>query len=162
MTIDSDDFQSGGMSGVEEMVKLYIGAVRSMIDAIPADLGQGEPASGSRQEILMLLAKAQVAWLTSGLRYWKHIAEIVGKSGMGLVELASQTPPGDTDDETKRTMQQLVLIDKARACLREVGEVSLSEAEALRRELMKIEEELRASQDPGPGPQGKRYWRGKT
>ena len=162
MTTGDKDFLSGDVSGMEEMVKLYVGAIRSVLDAIPADLGQGDPAPGTRQEILMLLAKAQIAWLTSGLRYWKHIAEIVGKSGLGLLDLATQNPPKDADDDTKRAMQQLVLIDKARACLREIGEASMSEAEALRRELTKIEKDLRATQDPGPGPKGKRMHRGKT
>ena len=110
---------------------------------------------------MLLLAKAQVTWLTSGLRYWKQIAEIVGKSGLGLVDLATQTNDIDPKDENARTMRQLVLIDKARACLREVGEASLSEAETLRRELHKIEQELRDTQNPGPGPQGKRTWRAK-
>ena len=110
---------------------------------------------------MMLLAKAQVAWLTSGLRYWKHIAEIVGKSGLGLVDLATKATDADANDENARTMRQLVLIDKARACLREVGEASMSEAEALRRELMKIEAELRETQSPGQGPEGMRTWRMK-
>ena len=155
------EFLSDEVAGVEELVGLYVNALRSMIDAIPADLATGEPGMGSREEIMMLLAKAQVAWLTSGLRYWKHIAEIVGKSGLGLLELATQAKDLQGDPETTRTMQQLVLIDKARACLREVGEVSMSEAEALRRELQKIEAELRATMDPGPGPEGRRGHRVK-
>lgn len=157
------DFLSDDVAGVEELVGLYVNAIRSMIDALPGDLGLGEPEMGSRQEIMLLLAKAQVAWLTSGLRYWKHIAEILGKKGLGLVELAAQAKAADgADKEKSRTVQQLVLIDKARACLREVGEASLSEAETLKRELMKIEEELRATQDRGPGPKGKRQHRTKN
>lgn len=143
------------------MVNLYMGAVRSMIEAIPASGVSGEPKTGSREEIMMLLAKAQVAWLTSGLRYWKHIAEIVGKSGLGLVDLATKANAMETNDDNARTMRQLVLIDKARACLRDVGEASIGEAETLRRELMKIEAQLRETQDPGPGPQGQRTWRMK-
>ena len=156
MKSGENGFLFDDIGGVEELVGLYANAVRTMIDAIPADLGTDEPSMGSREEIMMLLAKAQVAWLTSGLRYWKQIGEIVGKSGLGLMEVAAKTRETDGDPETKRTMQQLVLVDKARACLREVGEVSLSEAEALRRELQKIEAELRATIDPGPAPEGRR------
>ena len=161
MATGDKEFGSGEAAGIEDMVNLYMGAVRSMIDALPAGGTSGEPPTGSREEIMMLLAKAQVAWLTSGLRYWKHIAEIVGKSGLGLVDLATKATDADANDENARTMRQLVLIDKARACLREVGEASMSEAETLRRELMKIEAELRETQSPGQGPEGKRTWRMK-
>ena len=161
MATGDKEFGSGEAAGIEDMVNLYMGAVRAMIDALPAGGTSGEPPTGSREEIMMLLAKAQVAWLTSGLRYWKHIAEIVGKSGLGLVDLATKATDADANDENARTMRQLVLIDKARACLREVGEASMSEAEALRRELMKIEAELRETQSPGQGPEGMRTWRMK-
>lgn len=161
MTQDGKDFLSGDAKGIEDLVTLYIGAIRAMIDAIPTDLVAGGPRMGSRQEILLLLAKAQVAWLTSGLRYWRQIAEIVGRSGLGLIDVASKSSGVSADEETARTMRQLVLIDRARACLREVGEASMSEAETLRRELLKIEQELRATQGPDQGPQGKRTWRAK-
>ena len=160
---DDDKPEKPAPDDLESLVELYLNAMRLMIDALPAaaSLSPGAPRMGSEREILMLLARAQSVWLTSGLRYWKQMAEILASHGIGLADLIREPAGEDDGGADLQTMRRLKLLDEARACLREISDASMSEAEALRAQLMKIETDLRATQDQEPAPLGKRHGRWK-
>lgn len=150
--------------GMERLVGECLDAIRLAVDALSALRGGGDQrAPGSEGEILLLLARAQAAWLTGGLRYWREIADILARGGEDLADAALKeaAAPGDGDDEAERARRRMILLDKARASLREIGEVSVSEAEALRARLLEIEGELRETVDGGPETEPRRRARPK-
>ncbi|MGM0584854.1 MAG: hypothetical protein ACQEUZ_09385 [Pseudomonadota bacterium] len=151
--------------GTERLVADYLDAIRLAVDALSALRGAGDQrAPGSEGEILLLLARAQAAWLTGGLRYWREIADILARGGEDLADAAlkdAAAPDDGDDDEAERARRRMVLLDKARASLREIGEVSVSEAEALRARLLEIESELREMVDGGPETEPRRRARPK-
>jgi hypothetical protein len=151
----------GEIGDMNELVALYVDTVQAWIDALPQHRDESEPTPGSNREIMLLLARAQAAWLTSGLRYGQQVSALMADRGMDLAGLTSlvREPPADaTPDETRR---QIELIDKARDFLTQVADASLTEAETLRIQLLKIERELRALQAGGSDPDPKRNVRTK-
>lgn len=151
----------GEISSMNELVKLYVDTLQAWTDALPQSRAGSEPAPGSSREILLLLARAQAEWLTSGLRYGRQISGLMAERGFDLAGLAAVAKPMADETPSEQTLRQLVLIDKARGFLQQVAEASLSEAEALRTQLLKIEDELRELQDSGPETDPKRNVRAK-
>jgi hypothetical protein len=135
----------GDPASIDDMASMYLSAVKSIL----ASLKEAEKNSdGSASDIMYVLAQAQTRWLTTALRYWTQIATIVTTQGTDAVN-AIKPGEGGPSEEAKR----LILLDKARATLREISDLSLSEAKMLQRDLMSIEEELRSL--VGPEPEGK-------
>ncbi len=147
----------GEIGNMDDLVGLYVDTLQAWIDILPQRRDDADPTPGSQQEILLLLARAQAAWLTSGLRYGRQISELMSASGMDLAGMAALKGGGTSD----QTLQQLALIDKARSFLVQVADASLSEAEALRSQLLEIEAALRDVQDSGPEEDPRRNVRTK-
>ena len=151
----------GEIGNMNELVTLYVDTLRTWIDALPQKQDDAEPLPGSSREILLLLARAQAVWLTSGLRYGRQISELMAQQGLDFAGLSALGLPDENGNTTDVTMRQLALIDKARRFLQQVADASLSEAEALRKELLRIEAELRELQTGGPEAAPKRNVRAK-
>lgn len=129
----------GDPESIDDLAKMYMSAVSTIL----ASLKDYEEKSGARgADVLYVLAQAQTRWLTGALRYWTQIASIVGNQGVNAVEALQPDPNGPSDDA-----KRLILLDKARAALREISDLSLSEAKLLQRDLMTIEKDLRAAFD---------------
>ena len=108
------------------------------------------PDDGPAESMMELMARAQVAWLGAGVRYWGEMAELFGRRGVRIADF-TRLSESDLDERDK-----LRLLDEARGYLREVGEISVREAEALREDLEKIEAELRRTQARPPRKSPKR------
>lgn len=99
------------------------------------DSGRGDTS------MLELMAKAQVAWLSSGARYFGELTELFGRRGASMTDLVRMADGGLSDTE------KLQLLDEARGYLREVGDISLREAQALKNDLLELEAALRKTQE---------------
>ncbi len=120
---------------IDDMASMYLFAVKSILASLKE---QEENFDAHGADIMYVLAQAQARWLTSALRYWTQIANIVGTQGAAAVEVIKPSPDGPSDEA-----RRLILLDKARGTLREISDLSLSEAKLLQRELMEIEAEMR-------------------
>lgn len=142
-------------SSVDDMVSMYLSAIKSVLTSLKEYEDKGA-ASGS--DIMYLLAQAQAKWLSSALRYWQQVATIIATQGTDAVDAIKPDQPGaEMSDEARR----LLLLDKARAALRDISDLSITEAKLLRRDLMEIEAELRTFAGPErDGPH--RYARAKS
>lgn len=123
---------------MEDMTAMYLSAVKGVLDSL-AEYENNKSSS----DIMYLLAQAQARWLTSALRYWQQIAVIIGTHGVDAVEKIKPTTDGASQDA-----RRVMMLDKARAALREVSDLSLREAKTLQRDLMEIEAELRECMAP--------------
>ncbi len=122
-------------SSIDDMAAMYLSALKDVLASLK------DHETGGRRfqsDVMYLLAQAQARWLTSALRYWQQVAAIIGTQGVDAIEAIVPEPKGQSLEA-----QQLVLLDKARAILREISELSMSEAKLLQRDLMDIEAELR-------------------
>ncbi len=157
----ADTPEFGEIGNIDDLVELYVDTLQSWIDVLPQSLGDAEPAPGSNREILLLLARAQAEWLTSGLRYGRQVRDLMAAGGFDMAGLAAAAKAMAEDGPADLTLRQLALIDKARGFLRQVAEASLSEAEALRSQLLEIEAELRELQGGAPEGAARRNVRAK-
>ncbi len=138
----------------EDLASVYLSAVSSVLSSLK---DYEENNSGFASDVMYVLAQAQVRWLTSAMRYWTQIATIVSTQGSDAINALQ--PSGS---EMSVEAQRLVVLDKARAALREISDMSLSEAKLLQQDLMKIEADLRdtlgssASDRDGPHRYAKR------
>ncbi|MEO1000623.1 MAG: hypothetical protein AAFW69_08500 [Pseudomonadota bacterium] len=159
----SDDWDAGddgraGMgkaAGLEELIGLYISTLQGLIATLPAsEEGFEEERAlwGDEKRIMFLLAKAQAVWLTSGLRYWRQVADIMADRGMSLTDVVTASMVEGKDP----VVRNIALLDEARIALREVAELSMSEAKSLRRKLLEIEEKLRES-EAAQAEEGRRF-----
>jgi hypothetical protein len=112
-----------------------------------------EEAPGPDANMVELMARAQVAWLGAGMRYWGEMAELFGRRGANIADMA-RLSERDMDEREK-----LRLLDEARGYLREVGEISMREAQALTDDMMKLEAALRKTQAKPPAKDPKRHGR---
>lgn len=130
---------------------MYLSAVSGVLSSLKE---YEENDAGFTSDVMYVLAQAQVRWLTSALRYWTQIATIVSTQGADAME-ALKAEGTDLSPEARR----LVVLDKARAALRDVSDMSLSEAKLLQRDLMKIEADLRDTLgDPAGDRRGPRRY----
>lgn len=125
---------------IDDMVAMYLAALKGVLGSLRE---YGESGGRVEPEVMYLLAQAQARWLSSALRYWQQIATIVSTQGAGAIEASIPSADGPSLEA-----RQLVVLDKARAVLREISDLSLSEAKLLQRELLEIEAELRKSVQP--------------
>ncbi len=119
----------------------------------PKPKPEPQPALEPAETLIDLMARAQIAWLGSGVRYWGEMAELFGRRGANIASLA-RLSDADLDERDK-----LRLLDEARGYLREVGEISMREAQALSDDMAKLEHELRRTQGRPPAPTSKRHGR---
>lgn len=129
-------------SSVDDMVGMYLSAVKGVLSSLnDYETKDGETKGGAvGSDVMYLLAQAQAKWLTSALRYWQQVATIISTQGTDAVDAIKPETNGDgMSDEARR----LFILDKARAALREISDLSIAEAKLLQRDLMEVEAELR-------------------
>ena len=129
----NSDNSFGSPGSIDVMAEMYLSAVKNVLDS----LKEYEDDS-AKSDVMYLLAQAQARWLSSALRYWEQIATIISTRGTDAVD-AIKTDETEASPEARRVM----LMDNARAALREVSELSLREAKLLQNDFVKIEAELR-------------------
>ena len=142
------------------MIESYLGMVQGVLNKMPnaADAPNGESKlSGKEQEIFLHLAKAQMTMMNRGMNLWRQVGETMVSHGQEATEAA----PKDMNDPKARDHMRMIALDKARACLREIGDISRINAEEFQQELIEIEAALRASQAPEPYDKPKRQARAK-
>ncbi|WP_370400356.1 hypothetical protein [Sulfitobacter sp. JB4-11] len=129
----------GDPESTEDLAAIYLSAISNVLSSLR---DYEENNAGFASDVMYVLAQAQVRWLTSALRYWTQIATIVSVQGSDAMD-ALQSDGSEASVEARR----LIVLDKARAALREISDMSLSEAKLLQRDLMKIETDLRETLD---------------
>lgn len=144
-----------GGANLDQMIEDYLKIMRQFLAKTPADADLPEDAQ--EREIVMHLARAQMMWLNRGLTLWRRIGETM----IAHREEAKAAAPDDLTNANARTQKRLIALDKARACLHEVGDMTRISAQEFQQELIKIEAALRASQAPEPYDEPKRRARAK-
>lgn len=145
---------------IDKMIESYLGVIKGVLNKMP---NAGDDADGDRklngkeQEIFLHLAKAQMTMMSRGMNLWRQVGETMVSHGKEATEAA----PKDMNDERAREHMRMIALDKARACLREIGDISRVNAEEFQQELVEIEAALRASQAPEPYEKPKRQARAK-
>tara|TARA_R110000787_G_scaffold57795_5_gene131861 strand:- start:553 stop:1023 length:471 start_codon:yes stop_codon:yes gene_type:complete len=129
----NSDNTFGNPESIEVMTEMYLSAVKSVLDSL-----KEYEKDSSESDIMFLLAQAQARWLSSALRYWQQIATIIGTRGIETVDAIKPDGAGASAEARRVRM-----LDKARAALREVSNLSLREAKLLQNDLVKIEADLR-------------------
>lgn len=155
----------GDSVSVDKMIEQYLGLVQGVLNKMPgaadAPEGGGDMAranlNGKEQEIFLHLARAQMTMMSRGMNMWRQIGESMLTHG----KEATNAAPKDMSDPKARDHMRMIALDKARACLREIGDLSRVNAEEFQHELIEIETALRASQAPEPYEQPKRQARAK-
>ena len=150
----------GDGASIDKMIESYLGMVQGVLNKMPnaADAPNGESKlSGKEQEIFLHLAKAQMTMMNRGMNLWRQVGETMVSHGQEATEAA----PKDMNDPKARDHMRMIALDKARACLREIGDISRINAEEFQQELIEIEAALRASQAPEPYDKPKRQARAK-
>lgn len=128
-------------ASLDDLAEMYLAAVSGVLASLKIEGDE----RGFASDVTYLLAQAQVRWLTSALRYWTQIASIISTQGADAA--GAIRPDGRRLSPEAR---RLIVLDKARAALREISELSLTEARLLQRDLMEIEADLRATLPEGP------------
>lgn len=160
----------GEGASIDQMIERYLSAVQGVLDKMPgpsetpeggpgldgAGLG-GAKLNGKEQEIFQHLARAQMTMMSRGLNLWRQVGETMLNHGTE----ATNAGPKDMSDPKARDHMRMITLDKARACLREIGDLSRVSAEEFQQELIEIEAALRASQAPDPYDKPKRQARAK-
>ena len=142
------------------MMESYLGVVQGVLAKMPSAGGAAEGESklnSKEQEIFLHLAKAQMTMMSRGMTLWRQVGETMVNHGQEATEAA----PKDMNDPKARDHLRMIALDKARACLREIGDISRINAEEFQQELIEIEAALRASQAPEPYEKPKRQARAK-
>ena len=150
----------GDGASIDRMIESYLGVVQGVLSRMPKtnDAAEGETdLNGKEQEIFLHLAKAQMTMMNRGMTMWRQVGETMVSHGQEATEAA----PKDMQDEKAREHMRMIALDKARACLREIGDISRINAEEFQQELIEIEAALRASQAPEPYDKPKRQARAK-
>lgn len=167
MTEDNDGPKGlfGDGASIDQMIESYLGVVQSVLAKMPGT-GDGPDSAaspgeaklnGKEQEIFLHLARAQMTMMSRGMTLWRQIGESMLSHGTE----ASNAAPKDMSDPRARDHMRMIALDKARACLREIGDLSRVNAEEFQHELVEIEAALRASQAPDPYDKPKRQARPK-
>jgi len=103
-------------------------------------------------DIAGFLGQSWMVAASSGLRYLARLAQIYGEHQAGLLQAAMSG--GLSADE------RWAMIDDLRACVRDLGDVSLQEARALHRKLERLSHGLAAAVGPDVAhAQHRRRWR---
>ena len=128
----------GDGASIEKMIESYLGVVQGVLNKMPNanDASDGESmVNGKEQEIFLHLAKAQMTMMNRGLNLWREVGETMMAHGQEATEAA----PKDMNDPKARDHMRMIALDKARACLREIGDISRINAEEFQQELIEIE-----------------------
>lgn len=152
-------------ASISQMIERYLDVVQGILDKMPGPSEAPEDSagldeaklSGKEQEIFQHLARAQMTMMSRGLNLWRQVGETMLNHGTE----ATNAAPKDMSDPKTRDHMRMITLDKARACLREIGDLSRVSAEEFQHELIEIEAALRASQAPAPYDKPKRQARAK-
>jgi hypothetical protein len=96
-------------------------------------------------ELMTFMGQAYLAWLSSGLRYWGRLSDIYGdyQQAMGQSLLEIQNDPASREQERR------VLLDHARAYLREMASLPFQESRLLQAKLEKVARDMRWTDELG-------------
>jgi hypothetical protein len=150
----------GDSTSIDQMIESYLGVIRGVLDKLPATSDPNEvdaKLDGNEQQVFLHLARAQMTMMSRGLNLWRQVGETMLNHGIE----ATNAAPKDMSDPKARDHMRMIALDKARACLREIGDLSRVNAEEFQHELIEIEAALRASQSPEPYDKPKRQARAK-
>ncbi len=155
----------GDGASIDQMIESYLGVIQGVLAKMPGTRDapegstnlNGAALNGKEQEIFLHLARAQMTMMSRGLNLWRQ----VGESMLSHGKEATNAAPKDMSDPKARDHMRMIALDKARACLREIGDLSRVSAEEFQHELIEIEAALRASQAPEPYEKPKRQARAK-
>ncbi len=150
----------GDGASIEQMIESYLGVVRGVLEKMPGAPdapNDGAKLNHEEQDIFLHLARAQMTMMNRGLSLWRQVGETMLNHGME----ATNAAPRDMSDPKVRDHMRMITLDKARACLREIGDLSRVSAEEFQQELIETEAALRASQAPAPYDKPKRQARAK-
>lgn len=150
----------GDGASMDQMIERYLGVLQDVLATMPKPGETSEDGAGldeKEQEIFLHLARAQMVMMNRGLNLWRQVGETMLRHGTKATSAASEDKP---DPKTREHMRMITL-DKARACLHEIGDLSRVSAEEFQHELIEIEAALRASQAPAPYDKPKRHARAK-
>lgn len=123
------------------------------------DLSRTCPNSSDMLTTAGLLNQACLHWMAAGMRSNGRIVQAVTQCQARFVDHVARSAAGSADkEETLR-----LLVDDARACLRQIAEASEREAKAFRSDLEALDEALRALADEQTEPDkaGRRRWKVK-
>jgi hypothetical protein len=149
MAADRPDL--GGIGDMNALSELYADMIQGWITALqrPDGKTEGKMEPDFGRDVVKLLARAQIAWLSSGLRYGRQVSDLMLAQKDDLRDFAEALKPSPDGPPDRLDLHQAAVIDRARRVLQQVADASISEAEALRNELLKIETDLRSLQSAG-------------
>lgn len=152
-TFNDDDVSdlSPSLDALDALMQPISKVLSQSIDGAPA-----WPMCTERKPVVLMM-QAQLACLASGARYWQQVMETGTRYGPTIASLAWV---GAAEDDESGFQDRQVL-DELRACLREIGDVSVREATALQLALQGIEAAIREAAAAEPASQPNRYWRAK-
>ena len=161
-----------GGSALEQLLNLMVGPSASVVWAAAETGDQAEAQSspegsaGDRRsgphasgEIGAYLAQAYLMMAVRGVHYWWRLAQIHARHQSDI--LASLTANAAAEGSGPSEQQHRMLIDRIRAYLREIGDVSVQEARVLESELDRLAAAL-AESTLGPAPAMKKWRRWKA
>ena len=144
----------GGLAAQPDLARAAA-AFAPMVEPLRRAAGAGDPGMAQEAaEIAGFLGQTWMVAASSGLRYWRRLAEMYGEHQAGILQALAS---GRLSEDERRAM-----IDELRAYVREVGDVSLQEARLLQRELERLSFGLAAAVDAGSSQgEHRRRWRAK-
>jgi len=107
-------------------------------------------------DMLALMARANVIASVGGFRYWRKLAQIHAARQSNILRTLS----AGAGDPSRSEEGRRALAEEFRAYLREVGDVSLQEARAFQSELEKLAADL-ATAAGVESPEYRRRWKAK-
>ena len=140
-----------------------IEAYRSMLGAGATGSRNEMPAPGpvaglsQNRELLAFMSQAYLVFATSGIRYWSSAARTYAEYYPALSRLlTARSSPNSNDPE-----EQGILLDRLRALLRELAELSGQESRWMQAELAKLEGQMLSGASRQAGDYA-RHWQYKS
>ncbi|MEM7269537.1 MAG: hypothetical protein AAF401_09810 [Pseudomonadota bacterium] len=143
--------------GADAMMEMYLDMVKRFTENAPIPDGLTEGSFGKEQAFLKAMTQAQMIWMQRGATTIKEMSEVAMRRWME----ASEGFKGDLKDDDTREHARMIALDKMRSCLRELGEIGITNAEAFQDEMFGLEAALRESQAPEPNEAPRRYAKAK-
>lgn len=154
--------REGPVTGENDLTRAFAQAARLFTAWLPpgaeeessasarARASTGGPAGLTAPDAVQFISQAWLSYMTSGFRYWSHLADAWARTLPLLVRTVAESS-GAAHRET-----QAALIDQLRARFRELAEYPAHEARLLQAELDRI---ASAMGPAGAGDPGEPHWR---
>ena len=132
---------------MDAFMEMYINMARRFSESAPSFTSPTlENMSDKEQSFMRMMTQAQMVWMQRGATTMKEMSEVAMQRWME----ASEGLKGGMADQDARDHARMIALDKMRACLREMGEIGVANAEAFQDEMFELEAALRESQAPEP------------